>query len=57
MGKRDFVMHVEASRSFVFGTSTTLCGLTFKVEKATRGGRIDCATCKALKAAKKRGNH
>lgn len=56
MGKRDFIMHVEASRSWWHGTSTTLCGLTFKVEKATWGGRIDCATCKA-KRSTKRGNH
>lgn len=50
-----FVMHVEASRSWWRGTSTTLCGLTFRVQRATYWGATTCTECRALeKAARKR---
>jgi hypothetical protein len=48
-----FVMHVEKSKSWWHGTSTTLCGLTFKVEKSSWFGDITCPACKAIKKSGK----
>jgi hypothetical protein len=38
-----FVMHSEARRGWF--SSTTLCGLRFKVERATWFGPVTCPAC------------
>lgn len=49
----NWTMHIEASRSWWTGTSTTLCGLT--ITKVTKSGywwtgtRVTCPACKAIK--------
>jgi hypothetical protein len=48
-----FVMHVEKSKSWWSGTSTTLCGLTFKVEASSWFTAPTCPTCAALEKAAK----
>jgi hypothetical protein len=44
-----FVMHLEKSKSWWNGTSTTWCGLTFKVEKSSWFCDVTCPACKAIK--------
>lgn len=46
-----FIMHIEKSKSWWNGTSTTLCGITFKVEKSSWFGSVTCNACKAIKKA------
>ena len=55
MARTEFVMHTEAKRNWWSGTSTTVCGLTFKVEKATRGGRVTCPACARINQETKNG--
>ncbi|RAS58877.1 hypothetical protein C8D87_11747 [Lentzea atacamensis] len=49
----NWTMHIEKSRSWWNGTSTTLCGLTItKVEKTGywwTGTSVTCPACKAIK--------
>lgn len=49
-----YTMHLEKSKSWWKSTSTTWCGLTFKVEKSSWFAAVTCPTCKALKAGKAR---
>lgn len=49
-----YVMHIEAKRGWWSGVSTTLCGLTFKVEKATYFPGKTCPTCERIEKDAKR---
>lgn len=46
-----YTMHIEESRSWWRGTSTTLCGLTLRVERASYFAGTTCPDCKRLKKA------
>ncbi|GGS61381.1 hypothetical protein [Actinokineospora fastidiosa] len=56
MAKERFIMHIEAERHWWRGVSTTLCGLTFKVEQSSIFGlhlNPECPTCKRLAKQRK----
>ncbi|MDQ3405242.1 MAG: hypothetical protein M3548_17930 [Actinomycetota bacterium] len=56
MAKPKLPMHVEARRGWFSGVSTTLCGLTLKVNKASHFAAVTCPACAAARKAMKKGN-
>ncbi|MGO1056932.1 hypothetical protein [Crossiella sp. CA198] len=52
----NWTIHIEATRSWWNGSSTTLCGLTItKVETSGWFLSVTCPACKAAKKANRKG--